>query len=90
MAQSCEKFLIEGLVQGVGFRYSTSYEGLRIGLSGYAKNLPNGDVEVVACGTTDQIDLLGAWLQHGPRTSRVDKVSREPISYKPFKGFKVL
>ncbi|RTZ16911.1 acylphosphatase [Vibrio aquaticus] len=90
MVQSCEKFLIEGLVQGVGFRYSTSYEGLKIGLAGYAKNLANGDVEVIACGTQEQIERLAVWLQNGPRTARVDKVSREPVSYKPFKGFKVL
>ena len=54
MIQKCEKFTVSGLVQGVGFRYHTSYQGMRLGLTGYAKNLNNGDVEVVVCGEEAQ------------------------------------
>ncbi|STJ81425.1 acylphosphatase [Escherichia coli] len=41
---------VYGRVQGVGFRYTTQYEAKRLGLTGYAKNLDDGSVEVVACG----------------------------------------
>lgn len=55
MNQKCEKFTVSGIVQGVGFRYHTSHYGMKLGLTGYAKNLNNGDVEVVVCGNEEQI-----------------------------------
>lgn len=90
MQENCERFTVSGLVQGVGFRYSTSYEGQRLGVTGYAKNLYNGDVEIVVCGLPEQIEAMAQWLEHGPKTSRVDSVVREAIPFKPFKGFKIL
>ncbi|QJY36126.1 acylphosphatase [Vibrio europaeus] len=90
MDQSCERFTVSGLVQGVGFRYHTSYKGLGLEATGYAKNLDNGDVEVVVCGSGLQIEAMAKWLEHGPRSARVDRVIRESIAYKPYKGFKIL
>ncbi|UPQ86817.1 acylphosphatase [Vibrio sinaloensis] len=90
MEQSCEKFTVSGVVQGVGFRYHTAHQAMQLGLEGYAMNLANGDVEVVACGQQSKIDRLSTWLEQGSRTSHVDSVVREPISYKPYKGFKIL
>lgn len=90
MVLKCEKFLIVGHVQGVGFRYHTSHQGLKLGLTGYAKNLNNGDVEVIACGTEEQIEAFSKWLEEGPRTASVDSVTQERVSYKPFRGFKIL
>lgn len=90
MVLKCEKFLIVGHVQGVGFRYHTSHQGLKLGLTGYAKNLNSGDVEVIACGTEEQIAAFSEWLEEGPRTATVDSVTQESVSYKPFRGFKIL
>lgn len=90
MNVKCEKYIVKGLVQGVGFRYQTSHQGLKLGLTGYAKNLNNGDVEVVACGTETQINEFTDWLKEGPRTATVDSVSHENASYKPYRGFKIL
>ncbi|WP_414932224.1 acylphosphatase [Vibrio europaeus] len=90
MDQSCERFTVSGLVQGVGFRYHTSYKGLGLEATGYAKNLDNGDVEVVVCGSGLQVEAMAKWLEHGPRSARVDSVIRESIVYKPYKGFKIL
>ncbi len=90
MNVKCEKFIVKGIVQGVGFRYHTSHQGLKLGLAGYAKNLNNGDVEVIACGTEAQINEFTEWLKQGPRTARVDSVSHEDTSYKPYRGFKIL
>ena len=90
MLQRCEKFTVFGMVQGVGFRYHTSHQGLKLGLTGYAKNLMSGEVEVVVCGSEDKIKEMAEWLEEGPQTATVDSVVSEPMSYKPFKGFKIL
>lgn len=91
MMQDCsEKFIVSGVVQGVGFRYHTSYQGQKLGLVGYAKNLANGDVEVVVCGSEAAIELMADWLAQGPKTSVVDNVVRDNIAYKPYKGFQIL
>lgn len=50
MSKVCIIAWVYGRVQGVGFRYTTQYEAKRLGLTGYAKNLDDGSVEVVACG----------------------------------------
>ncbi|MGR5237768.1 acylphosphatase [Vibrio alfacsensis] len=90
MNLKCERFTVKGHVQGVGFRYHTSHQGLKLGLTGYAKNLNNGDVEVMACGTERKIAEFSTWLKEGPRTATVESVTRESVSYKPFRGFKIL
>jgi len=66
----CAKFIICGRVQGVFFRASTRTEATRLGLDGYAKNLADGSVEVLACGDAAALDALHRWLQRGPRDRR--------------------
>jgi len=61
-------------VQGVWFRDSTRREAERLGISGYAKNLPNGDVEVLASGTNAALAELAHWLREGPPLSKVSEV----------------
>ncbi len=70
------RFLISGKVQGVWFRASTRDEALRLKLRGYAGNLADGRVEVLAMGDADAIEQLSSWLQHGPPLARVDTVER--------------
>ena len=57
MSKVCIIAWVYGRVQGVGFRYTTQYEAKRLGLTGYAKNLDDGSVEVVACGEEGQMRL---------------------------------
>ncbi len=61
-------------MQGVWFRDSTRREAERLGISGYARNLPNGDVEVLASGTDAALAELAHWLQEGPPLSKVSEV----------------
>lgn len=68
------KAMINGHVQGVGFRYFTLKEAQLLGLSGHAKNLSNGDVEVVLYGDTNKVNKMLKWLKIGPQTARVDNV----------------
>ncbi len=85
MAQA--RFLVSGRVQGVGFRAATRSEALRLGLSGHARNLRDGDVEVVASGDEAGIDTLETWLRRGPPGARVEAVTREAWDGEPMKGF---
>ena len=75
--------LIAGRVQGVGFRNFTQRNARQLGVKGYAKNLPNGKVEVVAEGDKTQLDALVVFLREGPRYARVDSLE---IDERPFTG----
>jgi len=77
MSGNASLFTIKGRVQGVFFRDSTRRAAVELGLTGYAINLPSGDVEVLACGDPDAITQLEAWLRRGPPLSRVESVSSE-------------
>ena len=69
--------LISGVVQGVGFRHFTRQNAMRLGVHGYAKNLPNGKVEVVAEGDKATLDEFVKILWKGPPASRVEDVKVE-------------
>lgn len=70
----CKRFQVAGRVQGVYFRASTAQEGRRLGLQGWALNLPDGRVEVLTCGPADRIAAMGKWLQRGPPLAKVTRV----------------
>ena len=70
------RFIVTGKVQGVWFRASTRDVAVRLGLTGHARNLANGDVEVLAMGDAEAIATLADWLQQGPPLARVDAVLR--------------
>ncbi|CAN5118439.1 hypothetical protein BH24PSE2_BH24PSE2_15130 [soil metagenome] len=76
---SCRRFYVSGRVQGVFFRASTAERARALGVTGWARNLPDGRVEVLACGPEDTVQALADWLRQGPRNARVEKVEAEPI-----------
>ncbi len=84
------RLLVAGRVQGVFFRASTRQEALRLGLTGYAKNLPDGRVEVLACGDAAAIAELERWLGYGPPLARVETLRREDVPFEPVEGFSTL
>lgn len=84
---SCARFVVSGRVQGVWFRGSTQTQAQRLGLHGYARNLVDGRVEVLACGDARALDELEAWLHRGPPMARVDAVQREAAAESPPTGF---
>lgn len=77
------KVRVYGVVQGVGFRYSTQREADLLGLVGHASNLSDGSVEVVAQGAAAAIDKLLAWLRKGPRFAEVDRLQISELSPEP-------
>jgi acylphosphatase len=86
---ACAHFRVRGQVQGVFFRASTEAVALRLGLSGWVRNSENGDVELVACGTTHQLDDMEKWLWQGPPNARVSDVQCVPAAFQTFNGFEV-
>lgn len=67
-------FLIRGRVQGVGFRWFVQREAGELDLRGWVRNTEDGEVEVVASGSPDDLDELRSSLRRGPRGARVDNV----------------
>jgi acylphosphatase len=67
-------FLIQGRVQGVGFRWFVHREANELELRGWVRNTDDGDVEVVAAGDAEDLAELRASVKRGPRGSRVDRV----------------
>ena len=73
---------INGLVQGVGFRYYTRAEARNLGLSGYVRNLPGGKaVETEAEGNRADLEKLVEFLTKGPPMARVDNIDIEWADY---------
>ena len=70
------RFFVEGRVQGVFFRASAQRRALELGLRGYARNLHDGRVEVLAVGDVQALEHLAEWLRHGPPQARVDDLER--------------
>jgi len=70
------RFLVAGYVQGVGFRWFVARHARGLGLSGYARNLADGRVEVVADGDEAAMSRLEELLRAGPASARVTDVER--------------
>ena len=81
------RFIVSGRVQGVFFRASAREQALGFGLSGHAKNLDDGRVEVLASGAADALDALGRWLEQGPPAAKVEQVFRENLAEQDLFGF---
>lgn len=71
--------LVSGKVQGVFFRASTRQKAVELGCAGYAKNLADGRVEVLAIGDPAAVAQLIDWLRIGPPAARVSEVAVEML-----------
>jgi len=69
--KQARRFLISGRVQGVGFRYFAERAAAECGVTGWARNLDDGRVEVQANGSAGQLDSFEARLRQGPRWADV-------------------
>lgn len=70
------RFLVGGKVQGVWFRASARDRAVALGLRGFARNLQDGRVEVLAIGEEEPLEELAQWLHYGPPQARVDELER--------------
>jgi acylphosphatase len=71
------RMVVSGRVQGVFFRGAAVGQARALGVTGYARNVDDGTVEIVAEGARGALELLAAWAHHGPRSARVEEVRIE-------------
>jgi acylphosphatase len=81
-------YTVKGRVQGVFFRDSTRRVAESLGITGHAINLPDGGVEVFACGKSSALDQLHEWLHDGPAHARVDAVIARDVEAEAPSGFR--
>lgn len=81
---------IKGRVQGVFFRASAKEAAETLGVTGWVKNTVDGDVEVLATGTEDQLAAFSDWCRQGPPRSIVSSIVIEEVEEKAFMDFKIL
>ena len=86
---TCIRCLVSGRVQGVFFRASTRRQAQRLGVTGYARNLADGSVEVLACGEAGAVEQLQQWLWVGPSAASVTSVRCESATDQPPADFSV-
>lgn len=86
---TARRFLIRGRVQGVGFRYFAQKAAAEWNVSGYARNLEDGSVEVYAIGTAGQLSELAGILRTGPPFSDVRSVDVQEAALENHKGFRI-
>ena len=84
-------YLVKGRVQGVGFRWFAARHARSLGLIGYARNLPDGRVEVVVSGPEEALPAMERLLRTGPASAQVDQVERssEPAAMPASKSFDI-
>ena len=82
-AQIARRYLVSGIVQGVGFRYFMQDEAERLRLSGFVRNLRDGRVEVYAIGSPENLARLRTIIERGPRGAMVQHVAEESAEINP-------
>lgn len=82
-AHIARRYLVTGIVQGVGFRYFTQNEAARLRLSGFVRNLRDGRVEVYVIGAQENLAELRNFIERGPRGAVIHHVAEESADLDP-------
>ena len=80
---------VKGKVQRVSYRFTAQQKAIKLGLTGYVKNLPNGDVFLEVEGTEENIEKLIQWCYGGPPKAKVTEVDAVEAEMKNFKTFEL-
>jgi acylphosphatase len=84
------RVVVTGRVQGVGFRWATFAEALRLGVVGWVRNRTDGTVEACVAGDPEVVESMLAWLRAGPPGSRVHRATVEEVPVDPsITGFEI-
>ncbi|MFP3223111.1 MAG: acylphosphatase [Nitrososphaeria archaeon] len=81
--KSRAEIIVEGLVQGVGYRAFAKRAAEKLGLKGYAENLPDGTVKIIVEGEKDQIEDFIEECKRGPPLSEVENIE---VKWEQYKG----
>ena len=87
--KTARHFIVQGRVQGVGFRWFVNLAARDLKLTGWVRNLPNGDVEVHAEGEEGALDKLRSKLERGPFGARVAEVLESPTAVEGRRSFTI-
>ena len=74
-----KRLIIEGRVQGVGYRASLAEEAIALGLHGWVRNRRDGSVEACVDGEVTAIEAIIRWAKHGPPAAQVSNVTIEDV-----------
>lgn len=80
---------VSGKVQGVYFRVSSQQKAIALGLSGYARNLADGDVEVFLSGEEEKVKSMLEWLEHGPERAEVTNMQQKQVDWQEYSFFSI-
>ena len=83
------RFIVQGRVQGVGYRYFVLQQAEALGVTGFARNRTDGSVEVVAEGSDEALHDLEDRLRQGPAFARVTGLDRAPLVPRGDQGFHI-
>lgn len=86
---AARRWLVRGRVQGVGYRYFAQRAATELGLTGFARNLDDGRVEVYAVGPEDKLGQLAGLLHRGPRWSEVRGVEEQESAVQEYGSFRI-
>lgn len=84
------KIVVSGKVQGVYYRASTREVARQLGLTGWVKNMSNGDVEAITCGESADLDALQKWMQTGPDGASVTALQASEVEMQAFSDFSII
>ena len=84
-----KRWYIRGRVQGVGFRSFAQITAVELGVTGYARNLDDGRVEVYAVGEPEKIAEMSGRMHHGPRWADVRGVEEQEGSVQVSSSFQI-
>lgn len=88
-ALAAKRYFVRGRVQGVGFRFFVEHAAAQLSLTGYARNLDDGRVEVYAVGTPENLSQLAELLWKGPRLSDVRGVEEQEAPVQQYGSFQI-
>lgn len=86
----CRRCVVTGKVQGVFFRQGTFDQAQALGITGWVKNLPTGEVECLICGDLPNVEALCKWLKQGPPAAKVTEVAITPLPWQEYTTFMIL
>lgn len=86
---ACFRIVVSGKVQGVFFRKHARQHAEQLHITGYVKNLENGNVELVICGNPDDLKKMVTWCHHGPAGAVVESVQVNESGVQKFSAFEI-
>ena len=80
---------VSGKIHGVYFRVSSQQKAIEYSLSGYAKNMDDGDVEVFLSGEQENVEKMLDWLKHGPEEAEVSQLKQQQVDWQDHSFFSI-